>query len=1447
MGWLRLWLVCGLVAGAAACASDGSIAGGDGDAVALDAADVADGDGVADGGDGADLGPDVPGVECSSGAECQVLVANDPCRVALCDTLKHRCVVGPKKDYTPCSDGDRCTDGDLCLDGECSAGPALPCGDGDPCTDNDCDPQLGCVYPDNTAPCSDGNTCTDGDVCAEGLCAGTPTASCGCDTDADCVQHDDGDLCNGVLTCHEGVCANDPTTVVQCDTSGDTDCFRTVCLPETGACSALLLDDVPCNDGNGCTVGDRCASGTCTSGADQCPCDKDADCAEYDDDDLCNGSLGCIEGRCRIAPLSIVICEVPGSVQCIRPRCVPATGACVSEAQVDGVACSDANACTQGDVCAAGACVPGAPRVCADGLGCTDDACDPATGCTFTPNTAPCDDADACTEGDLCAGGLCTPGAAVDCDDGDPCTADACAPAVGCTHTVTPAAACDDEDPCTEADACSAAGACVGTAYTCATCEACDGAGGCALFDEFCKIGGACVASGAVDPANPCQRCTPEITQAAYAPDDALSCDDGAECTTDDFCSAGFCTGAGSGCAACETCGEDGGCVLVAGACRIDGACLLAGAPHPTLPCLACVPEVSTSAWSPDDAMKCADEDACNGVETCSAGVCTPGAPLVCDDADPCTDDACDAATGCTATDNTAPCDDENACTDGDTCAAGTCAGTAILCDDENPCTDDGCEPAIGCVTADNVAPCDDSDACTSGDLCAGGACGGAAITCDDKDPCTDDACEPATGCTTAPNTAPCDDQNACTDGDTCAAGTCAGSAIVCDDENPCTDDGCDVATGCTATPNSAGCDDASVCTTGDHCAGGACVGDAIDCDDGNPCTGAFCDDVFGCIPDEFEDGTPCFSELICAAPGTCLGLVCQCPSPDCSGLATDCADAAWDAVAQKCVTTPKNQGGACNGDDNGCTPDTCAAGVCVVGAPQSCVGSADPCNASSCTSVTPFEWVCVPAPVIGLACDDATTCTASGTTCLAGAAAAYAYNHAAVTSARALDRSGKGNHMTLSAATTLKSGGPTGAFLHCDGTGEAFIASAPSLEITSPGLTVGTWFRSESVLESSRVMVSKDTSFMLGLNTGVLSCAIRIDDEWAWYGSTAVPPNTWHHGACTYDGQRLEVWLDGVRTDTVEMPGLLTPTEPTTRLCARKEGFRFLGDLADTRIYPRALGAGELWTLASAPQVWRSGGGTCGGKPWPSSCCETNAHCEDRFACTAESCNANACTSGLATLCDIPGNGCRFEYCAESVTGTPACEESFGGPSDPIATEDFELWSAVGPRANGFFLEVGPLASPECAWHHVSGEDVAAQLTPLGCSEGFGCLYAGSLVTWDYDVGVCDATATTPPIQIPTASTAHLEFARWGQILDTSAGGDRLEILIDGAVIKTINATALSTGGWTNDTSTISAFADGKAHRIGFRFRTDDDAFNTGGGVLIDNLRIRLNSPSCL
>jgi hypothetical protein len=82
----------------------------------------------------------------------------------------------------------------------------------------------------------------------------------------------------------------------------------------------------------------------------------------------------------------------------------------------------------------------------------------------------------------------------------------------------------------------------------------------------------------------------------------------------------------------------------------------------------------------------------------CQADLCDG---VVCDDGNICTDDDCDPATGnCVFTDNTAPCDDGLLCTINDACAGGACiSGPPLVCNDANLCTADACDPGTGqCV-----------------------------------------------------------------------------------------------------------------------------------------------------------------------------------------------------------------------------------------------------------------------------------------------------------------------------------------------------------------------------------------------------------------------------------------------------------------------------------------------------------------------------------------------------------------------------------------------------------------------------------------------------------------------------------------------------------------------------------------------------------------------------
>ena len=212
-----------------------------------------------------------------------------------------------------------------------------------------------------------------------------------------------------------------------CDDGND--CTQDSCDPQKG-CVALpwpATASVPCTDGNSCTFGDVCNGGKCSSGANACQCQTDADCKPFDDGDLCNGGLICQKNVC-VSDGKAVVC--PASSGCTGSQCDALTGQCLKAALPDGTLCDATGSCATGGKCQSGSCVGAVQQSCDDNNPCTQDVCLPA-GCQHTPalGTA-CDDGNACTSGDKCgATGQCGGGQNVcncatdkDCPDGYACT-----------------------------------------------------------------------------------------------------------------------------------------------------------------------------------------------------------------------------------------------------------------------------------------------------------------------------------------------------------------------------------------------------------------------------------------------------------------------------------------------------------------------------------------------------------------------------------------------------------------------------------------------------------------------------------------------------------------------------------------------------------------------------------------------------------------------------------------------------------------------------------------------------------------------------------------------------------------------------------------------------------------------------------------------------------------
>src|SRR5439155_1602856 len=116
---------------------------------------------------------------------------------------------------------------------------------------------------------------------------------------------------------------------------------------------------------------------------------------------------------------------------CTHDVCAAANGQCVHTPEPDGLPCDDQNACTTGNVCAAGACDPATgaclnpPIQCDDGNPCTVDFCDTTGVCQSVAGSpgggGTCDDGNPCTIGDTCVSGaggnpVCV-GQPLTCDD----------------------------------------------------------------------------------------------------------------------------------------------------------------------------------------------------------------------------------------------------------------------------------------------------------------------------------------------------------------------------------------------------------------------------------------------------------------------------------------------------------------------------------------------------------------------------------------------------------------------------------------------------------------------------------------------------------------------------------------------------------------------------------------------------------------------------------------------------------------------------------------------------------------------------------------------------------------------------------------------------------------------------------------------------------------------
>jgi hypothetical protein len=355
-----------------------------------------------------------PTLPCARDVDCTPIWPNlTTCERAVCDTSLPggECIRVVLDGGEPCDDGDPCTQDETCTVSGCMPGQQAVCASISCQEFVGCDEFGACLYQfsENGELCEDGNACTTNDTCSDGVCIGVYAPGdpgCSCTRDSDCPVPDD--LCDGQPSCQQGTCVMVPVAGIQCDPTTTGPCEEVTCVD--GECViSPKATGTSCDDGNPCTTTDTCSEQECVGADNLCQCGSDDDCFQYEDGDLCNGSLHCNLGLCVVEPDSVVVCE-PLSEPCVVNICQPTTGLCASSARPDGSVCNDGDACTLGESCLAGVCVSstpascGAPKLC---QGTTCDAvcleaaiCDQTVGCPSDSSLflegLPCDDGLAC-------------------------------------------------------------------------------------------------------------------------------------------------------------------------------------------------------------------------------------------------------------------------------------------------------------------------------------------------------------------------------------------------------------------------------------------------------------------------------------------------------------------------------------------------------------------------------------------------------------------------------------------------------------------------------------------------------------------------------------------------------------------------------------------------------------------------------------------------------------------------------------------------------------------------------------------------------------------------------------------------------------------------------------------------------------------------------------------
>ncbi len=151
--------------------------------------------------------------------------------------------------------------------------------------------------------------------------------------------------------------------------------------------------------------------------------------------------------------------------------------------------------------------------------------------------------------------------------------------------------------------------------------------------------------------------------------------------------------------------------------------------------------------------------------------------------------------------------------------------------------------------------------------------------------------------------------------------------------------------------------------------------------------------------------------------------------------------------------------------------------------------------------------------------------------------------------------------------------------------TGLLVAADSESLRIPSGQFTVEAWVYPTAEKEYA-VICSKEHQFELGINDGRLQAAVRCGGTWGpgWVGDAAVPLREWSHVACTFDRERIRLYLNEKRVTSVPRKCAMDVTDELFVVggCSNINDSTFAGHIDELKVWqsirfdPSAVGAGN-------------------------------------------------------------------------------------------------------------------------------------------------------------------------------------------------------------------------------------------------------------------------------